>query len=85
MQKIDALHAAGHTKRCGDSCEDGDDEVDDHLPGLLLCLCTHDKSVLIAPPFIPPPFRGGRDMLQGGQGRVVLIIWIKKWFACLGN
>ena len=59
MQKIDALHAAGHTKRCGDGCEDGDDEVDDHLPGLLLCLCTHDKSVLI--------------------------IWIKKWFACLGN
>ena len=48
------LHAAGQTEGRGDGAEDGDNHVDDQLPGLFLVFGTHNKLFLKG----SPPFYG---------------------------
>ena len=54
------LHAARQPEGGGYSGEDGDDEVDDHLPRLFLSGFGHNSNDLETPPLSPP--------LQGGAG-----------------
>ena len=71
IRKCVMLHAAGQAKRGGDSCQNGDDEVDDHLPRLFLCGFGHNNDDLGTPP-LPPPLQGGGDMFQGMRACLLL-------------